>query len=85
MVEEKRYKLSSGTQVREEDFGLLFYTMQGPRLYFLTCGCLLEGAFFEGKMTLRQCLKDRGLSKEQSVSLERSLAQLKEKGVLLEC
>ena len=84
MVEEKRYKLGPGTQVREEDFGLLFYTMQGPRLYFLTCGCLLESAFFEGKMTLSQCLKERRLSADQSSGLECSLDQLREKGVILE-
>ena len=45
--EERRYKLAPGTQVREEDFGLLFYTMRGPRLFFLKCGRLLEPGFFE--------------------------------------
>jgi putative mycofactocin binding protein MftB len=85
MSEEKRYTLASGTQVREEDFGLLFYTIQGPRLYFLTCGSLLESAFFEGKKTLSQYLEERRLSKDQSFSLERSLDRLREKGVLLEC
>ena len=84
-MEEKKYSLASGAQVREEDFGLLFYTIQGPRLYFLTCGSLLESAFFEGKKTLSQHLKDRRLSKYQSFSLEHSLDQLRGKGVLLEC
>jgi putative mycofactocin binding protein MftB len=84
-MEERKYSLASGTQVREEDFGLLFYTMQGPRLYFLSCGSLLESAFFEGKKTLGQYLKDRRLSKDQFLSLERSLDQLREKGVLLDC
>lgn len=84
MVEEKRYKLAPGTQVREEDFGLLFYTMQGPRLYFLTCGPILESVFFEGKKTFGEYLKERRLSADQSFSLERSLDQLREKGVILE-
>jgi putative mycofactocin binding protein MftB len=85
MVEKKKFKLASGTRVREEDFGLLFYTMQGPRLYFLTCGTLLERVFFEGERTLGQYLKGRGLSGPQCFSLERSLEALMEKGVLLEC
>jgi len=77
--------LAVGTQVREEDFGLLFYTMQGPRLYFLSCGSLLESSFFEGQRTLGQCLKDQRLSERCALSLERSLDHLCEKGAILEC
>jgi putative mycofactocin binding protein MftB len=51
-TEDPRYILSSGTQVREEDFGLLFYTMSGPRLYFLSSGPLLDTSFFRGEITL---------------------------------
>ena len=82
---EKKYKLAPGTQVREENFGLLFYTMQGPRLYFLSSGPLLESEFFEGNKTLDQYLKDRGLSEPRALSLERSLDILSEKGAILEC
>jgi putative mycofactocin binding protein MftB len=85
MLEEKKYKLAPGTQVREEDFGLLFYTMQGPRLYFLTCGSLLESGFFEGKAGLGDWLEGRCLSEARALSLKSSLDQLKAKGVLLEC
>jgi putative mycofactocin binding protein MftB len=85
MVEEKKYKLASGTQVREEDFGLLFYTMQGPRLYFLSSGSLIGSGFFAENKTLGQYVKDRHLSGSQGRSLERSLDRLREKGVLLEC
>ena len=81
---QKKYRLAAGTQVREEDFGLLFYTMQGPRLYFLSCGSLLESSFFEGQRTLGQCLKDRPLSECRALSLERSLDRLRDKGVLLD-
>ncbi len=55
-----RYILASGTQVRNEDFGLLFYTMKGPRLYFLASGGLLSPSFFEGKMTLDQWIRMEG-------------------------
>ena len=46
-MNEKKYKLAPGTQVREEDFGLLFYTMSGPRLYFLNSGDLIQADFFD--------------------------------------
>jgi putative mycofactocin binding protein MftB len=81
----KKYKLAPGTQVREEDFGLLFYTMKGPRLYFLSCGSLLESGFFKGQEGLGDRLKGKGLSQTRALSLRSSLDQLKEKGVLLEC
>lgn len=84
-MKEKSYRLASGTRVREEDFGLLFYTMQGPHLYFLSCGPLLESAFFEGEKTLSQYFKDRGLCGSQCLLLEGHLDHLREKGVLLEC
>ncbi|MDY7036296.1 MAG: mycofactocin biosynthesis chaperone MftB, partial [Thermodesulfobacteriota bacterium] len=48
-MKEPKYILAPGTQVREEDFGLLFYTMTGPRLYFLSSGTLLADSFFQGK------------------------------------
>ena len=84
-----RYRLAAGTQVREEDFGLLFYTMAGPRLYFLSSGCALDSNFFEGKLTLDQWLAKRDLqnsvSEARKSGIGKSLQQLKEKGVILEC
>jgi putative mycofactocin binding protein MftB len=82
---EKKYRLSPGTQVREEDFGLLFYTVTGPRLYFLQCGSLLESYFLKGEISLAQWVERLRLSDAQALSLENSLARLKAKGVLLEC
>jgi len=79
------YRLTPGTQVREEDFGLLFYTMHGPRLYFLKCGPLLEARFFRGEMTLSDWAGSRCLSETDSLRLTESLARLMEKGVILEC
>ena len=85
----KRYTLALGTQVREEEFGLLFYTMAGPRLYFLHSGHALDSCFFQGEFTLEQWMerqKDgRTVQRQHMLGLKRSLNQLKEKGVLIEC
>ncbi len=87
-IKEKRYKLAPGTQVRKEDFGLLFYTMAGPRLYFFPSGKLLEDHFFNGEMTLEQWMnREAGqgiISAHRISSLKTSLNRLKEKGVILE-
>lgn len=85
MARERRYKLARGTQVREEDFGLLFYTMNGPKLFFLTCGRLLEAGFFEGKVSLSQWNQERLVPDRAGVTIQYRLAQLAEKGVLVEC
>lgn len=83
------YSLTPGTQVRKEDFGLLFYTMAGPRLYFLPSGETLTTEFFQGKQTLEFRLhrseNGNSLSKKRVDSLKKSLEQLKEKGVIHEC
>jgi putative mycofactocin binding protein MftB len=86
---DSRYVLASGTQVREEDFGLLFYTMKGPRLYFLSCGQLLDASFFQGKLKLKEWVRlekeRRSVSQERITGMENSLDQLKDKGVIVEC
>lgn len=86
---ETGYKLAPGSQVREEDFGLLFYTMAGPRLYFLSCGGLLDRDFFKGDLTLetwiRQNSNGNTVSKTVIQSLKNNLNQLHEKGVIIEC
>lgn len=83
-----RYKLARGSQVREEDFGLLFYRMNGPRLYFISSGGFLSPDFFNGEVSLKEWLDkgsrnnidDAGIS-----GLIKILDQLKEKGVIIEC
>ena len=89
MCIDKRYILAPGTQVREEDFGLLFYTMNGPRLFFLSSGELLADSFFRSDQTLEQWIKmhEKKLSISESCikELSISLDQLKDKGVILEC
>lgn len=85
----KKYILAPGTQVREEAFGLLFYTMAGPRLYFMSSGNLINSDFFQGALTLDQWIGQRfgqnSVTKAQISELRTSLNRLKEKGVILEC
>ena len=85
----KRYTLGAGTQVREEDFGLLFYQMNGPRLHFVACGRLLTEDFFQGTMTLETWFDtfagDREKKRSASEAIARALKQLTLKGVIIEC
>ena len=85
---ESRYILALGTQVREEDFGLLFYTMAGPRLYFLSSGKILSSQFFESESTLNQWIKQKSgqefVPDEQIARIKKALGQLREKGVIIE-
>jgi putative mycofactocin binding protein MftB len=82
------YILAPGTQVREEDFGLLFYSMSGPRLHFTSLGDILDSRFFVGQKTLEQWLAERDLheeiSREQRLKLAHVLKQLRDKGVIIE-
>ncbi len=87
-MKKTRYKLAPGTQVREEDFGLLFYTMAGPRLFFISSGDLLNSDFFQGRSTLEQWIGQRvGQNAVETTSvseLRKGLSRLTEKGVILE-
>ncbi|MBN2233375.1 MAG: mycofactocin biosynthesis chaperone MftB [Deltaproteobacteria bacterium] len=84
-----RYLLAPGTQVREEDFGLLFYTMKGPRLYFIASGDLLDGSFFQGRHTLPEWARQKaGADPSSARRMEKvtgALCTLREKGVIREC
>jgi putative mycofactocin binding protein MftB len=85
---ETGYRLAFGTQVREEDFGLLFYTMRGPRLYFLSSENLLSCRFFGSGIGLEEWLARNAGEKVFSnrlQTLEAALGALKEKGVIVEC
>ncbi len=86
---DRKYRLSFGTQVRQEDFGLLFYTMRGPRLYFLPVKAALDPDFFNGEYSLTKWLgnkeKKSRISGQFFKNIEKSLDQLIDKGVLLEC
>ena len=88
-MRENRYKLAPGSQVREEDFGLLFYNMEGPRLYFISSGDLIGSDFFEGAMSIDQYIIRRfGQDSDKRTGirgLKDSLDILTEKGVIFEC
>lgn len=87
-IKDPKYILSSGTQVRDEDFGLLFYTMKGPRLYFLSSGQMLDSSFFQGELTLDQWIRlkkeERSVPEEPLLGIGKALEQLKDKGVIFE-
>ena len=82
------YILAPGTQVREEDFGLLFYSMPGPRLQFTSLGNMLSSQFFIGKLTIEQWLAERDpgqtITSEHRSGLIKVLSQLRDKGVIIE-
>lgn len=88
-VSQKKYRLAEGSQVREEDFGLLFYTMEGPRLFFLSSGELLGISFFEGHHTIYEWIKMSNgtdiVPDSRITELSRRLDQLRDKGVIIEC
>ena len=62
------YKLEDGVQVRQENFGLLFYDYRGPRLYFLPSEDLIEDDFFDGRQAMRDlvetCHAEHGLPRD---------------------
>jgi putative mycofactocin binding protein MftB len=74
--------------VRQEDFGLLFYTQSGPRLYFLPSADLLQESFFTGNQNLSQWLSSVHAQVPPTAakirSLEQALSELAQKGVLVE-
>jgi len=81
----KGHFLAPGVQVRSERNGLLFYSRQGPRLYFLPCGQKLDPGYFASGQTLEQWLgqdETQPGREKQLESLGQALRQLVEKGVL---
>jgi putative mycofactocin binding protein MftB len=88
-MNEPKYKLAPGAQVREEDFGLLFYNMHGPRLYFMASGDLLQEDFFQGHISLETWI-DKIHPPSEDIArrlpgLKKSLNKLVDKGVIIEC
>lgn len=83
-----KYRLAPGAQVREEDFGLLFYSMHGPRLFFLASKKLLGEEFFTSEITLREWIEKKmeqgPESFKKAAGLKKALENLKHKGVIVE-
>jgi putative mycofactocin binding protein MftB len=88
-MNEPKYKLARGARVREEGFGLLFYTMHGPRLYFVASGDLLREEFFQGHISLEtwidKCHPPSNEIAARIPGLKKSLEILADKGVIIEC
>jgi putative mycofactocin binding protein MftB len=84
-----KYRLAAGVQVREEDFGLLFYQMNDPKLHFLASGKILGEDFFQGEMTLYAWMErdtgQPGMKVQTAEAIGKALKQLTRKGVIVEC
>lgn len=79
------YELTPGTRVRAESTGLLFYQRRGPRLFYLSCGQLLDPEFFSSGVALHAWLHGKELPSATVESLERALSALQNKGVVRAC
>ena len=87
-MNQTRYRLNHGSQVREEDFGLLFYKMTGPRLYFVSSCDLISPDFFSGEMTLEEWIVKKYEDTPDKVRLSKLkdiLDQLCKNEVIIEC
>jgi putative mycofactocin binding protein MftB len=82
---EAAYALASGTQVRAEKTGLLFYQKSGPRLYYLSCGRLLDPEFFSSGLSVKEWLNGKEAPKGTIEALKRVLLTLETKGVVRAC
>ena len=75
-------ELHPACRVRQEEFGLLFYDLRGPRLLFAETGRLLSPEHF---VSMRS--KDNlpaGLTDQQSNVLKNFITKLLERGFLCE-
>ena len=86
------YRLRRGVRVRDEKFGLLFYSRKGPKLTFVHSGPWIHREFFSGRFTLREWLRRENMSlsasEEKILGLEarmaRVLLRLADKGLIVE-
>jgi putative mycofactocin binding protein MftB len=75
------YPLSPGVRAREEAFGLLFYNSRDAKLTFVKCGNLLKvERASDGSRGLIPFCKEN----EKGGRLEKCLASLSKKGLILE-
>jgi putative mycofactocin binding protein MftB len=84
------YRLQKGVRVRKENFGLLFYSRNGPKLTFVHTGPWIHPDFFSGHFTIKEWLNSKRLcdSGENPPGLEtkisRALSRLADKGLIVE-
>lgn len=77
-----RWRLAPGCQVRRERFGLLFYSLAGPRLLFAESGDLLPAELLRSGSDLEEAL--RGRSAAERAGVARLMTRLVAAGVLHE-
>ena len=75
-------QLHPACRVRQEEFGLLFYDLRGPRLLFAETGSLLAPEHF-ASMQSKDDLP-AGLTEQQSNVLKNFITKLLERGFLRE-
>lgn len=74
------YKLAKGIKVREESFGLLFYSTQNTNLTFIESGTLIRVDKLEKETTEADLL---GASEEENKRIKEILRNLTKRGLLL--
>nr|WP_320015862.1 mycofactocin biosynthesis chaperone MftB [uncultured Desulfobacter sp.] len=79
---EPAFVLRPTSQVREEQFGLLFYSSLGPKLLFAETGAVLTRDFFRTDRVQREVLAS--LSAAEKKIILTFLRQLVEKGFVYE-
>ena len=86
---QSKYRLSVGVQVRDENFGLLFYNYRGPRLYFVPSKDIIDAEFFNGRQSVSSLIDSittrRGWPwTETEKRIRMILSKLAEKGLIYE-
>lgn len=74
--------LRSTSQVREEQFGLLFYSSHGPKLLFAETGSALTPEFFHNDSVQKKVMSS--LSAAEKAIILTFLRQLVKKGFVYE-
>jgi len=75
-------KLHPACRVRQEEFGLLFYDLRGPRLLFAETGKLLDPEHFAALRSRDEL--PAGLTSQQKKLLQNFISKLLERGFLRE-
>ena len=81
------YRTADGVQVRQENFGLLFYNYRGPRLYFVPSKDLIDADFFNGRQSVSGliasiCARKGWASAAVGERITQILAKLEERGLI---
>ena len=83
------YRLASGTQVRKEDWGLLFYSQTHHKVSFIRSSDWLFPSYFDGTWNSEGMLADIAQRKEASAeavapSVAKLIGHLVERGMIVD-